>query len=588
MKKIISFFVWLMALMPISYAYHFSSVASTGQTLYYRISGTTAYVTYPGNYSLDDNLYSGYSMPTGNLTIPSSVTYNGNTYTVTGIGEYAFSGCSGLTSVTIPNSVTSIGHGAFVNCSGLTLVTIPNSVTSIASYAFSGCSGLTSVTIPNSVTSIGIYAFSGCSGLTSVTIPNSVTSIGSYAFGWVRHIEYYGNATGSPWGAISVNGVVDGDFVFSNSQKDTLLAYVGSGENVTIPNSVTSIAPNAFYNCSGLTTVTIGNSVTSIGDGAFSGCSGLTTVTIGNSVTSIGNYAFSGCSGLTSVTIPNSVTGIGNYAFSGCSGLTSVTIGNSVTSIGNSAFSNCSGLTSVTIPNSVTSIRDEAFYGCSGLTSVTIPNSVTSIASYAFAGCSGLMEITSMSSVAPVLGSNAFGAVSTTIPINIPCGSSMSYYSRWNYFSNFIESDGYSFAAITSDSTKGLVDILVAPTCTAPTAAFNAVAYEGYTFSHWSDGNNENPRVLTVVSDTIVVAYFESTTQGIDNAVVQKDVIHFQDGQIVLEGSNGNTVWLYDVNGRILATKQDEHTPSYFDVPASGTYLLKIGHHPARKVVVIR
>ena len=106
-------------------------------------------------------------------TIPNSVT---------SIGNSAFSGCTGLTSVTIPNSVTSIGESAFYDCSSLTSVTIPNSVTSIGEGAFSGCSGLTSVTIPNSVTTIGYYAFSGCTGLTSVTIPNSVTTIGDNAF----------------------------------------------------------------------------------------------------------------------------------------------------------------------------------------------------------------------------------------------------------------------------------------------------------------------------------------------------------------------------------------------------------------------
>lgn len=111
------------------------------------------------------------------VVIPESVEYNGSYYSVTSIGESAFSGCLGLTSVTIPESVTSIGVEAFFNCSGLISVTIPESVTSIGSSAFYGCSGLISMFIPNSVTSIGQLAFRDCHGLTSVTIPNSVTSI---------------------------------------------------------------------------------------------------------------------------------------------------------------------------------------------------------------------------------------------------------------------------------------------------------------------------------------------------------------------------------------------------------------------------
>ena len=88
--------------------------------------------------------------------------------------------------------------------------------------------------------------------------------------------------------------------------------------------------------------------------------------------TTIGDDAFYNCTGLTSVTIPNSVTSIGEYAFSECSALTSVTIPDSVTSIGEGAFYDCSGLKSIEIPNSVTSIEYLIFAYCSSLTSVTI------------------------------------------------------------------------------------------------------------------------------------------------------------------------------------------------------------------------
>ena len=217
------------------------------------------------------------------------------------LGNYAFYGCSGLTSMIIPSGVTSIGYRAFKGCSVLTSMIIPSGVTAIGKEAFYGCSGLTSLTIPSSVTEIGELAFEGCSGLTSMTIPSSVTSIG--------------------WGA--------------------------------------------FAECSGLTSLTIPSSVTSIDRYAFAGCSGLTSLTIPSDVTSIGNYAFADCSGLTSLTLPSSVTSIGEYAFENCSGLTSLTIPSSVTSIGNSAFRGCSGLTSIYVyPEKLPELGTYIFSGC--------------------------------------------------------------------------------------------------------------------------------------------------------------------------------------------------------------------------------
>ncbi len=391
---------------------------------------------------------------------------------VTSIGNEAFNGCSGLTSVSIGKSVTSIGSNAFYDCSGLTSVTIPNSVTSIGSNAFVGCWSLTKVNYLGTVDkwveidfnffnsnptyyakdlyinnelladvkitsadSIKQYAFYNCKSIKSVEIGNNVTSIGYDAF---YNTGIYNSESNRDSGVL----YIDNFLIQAN-----LSVVKGS---YTIKDGTRVIVSSAFNGCSGLTSVTIPNSVTSIGYEAFNDCSGLTSVSIGNSVTSIGDYAFRDCSGLTSVTIPNSVTSIGNDAFGGCSGLTSVTIGESVTSFGEVAFNNCSGLTSVvwnakncedfgyynetpfnnilsqitsfTFGNEVEHIPANLCYGMSKLTEITIPNSVTSIGDYAFGGCSGLTSVTIPNSVTSI-GSNAFrncsGLTSVTIPNSV-------------------------------------------------------------------------------------------------------------------------------------------------------------------------
>ena len=108
-----------------------SAIEFTDNGVRYSINNDNTTVTVAG--------YPSGSKPTGNLTIPESVTFRGLSFPVTSIGTEAFSGCSGLTSVTIGNSVTTIGNEAFSGCSGLTSVTIPNSVTSIGKKAFDGC-----------------------------------------------------------------------------------------------------------------------------------------------------------------------------------------------------------------------------------------------------------------------------------------------------------------------------------------------------------------------------------------------------------------------------------------------------------------
>ncbi len=377
--------------------------------LYYNLNATnhTAKVTYR-SYDGGSTYNEDWTITTAN--IPASVEYNSVAYSVTSIGYDAFSGCSGLTSVTIPNSVTSIGNNAFSGCSGLTSVTIPNSVISIGVDVFENCTGLTSVnvdasnpnyssidgvlfnkdrtelilypaekkgaySIPNSVISIKNKAFANCTGLTSVTIPNSVTRIRDSAFS----------------GCTGLTSVTIGNSVTSIGNS----AFYGCTglTSILIPN-VTSIGSSAFSNCSSLASVTISGGITKLSDELFYGCINLTSITLPDGITSIGYWAFRDCSSLSSISIPNNVTLISYGAFYGCSGLISVSIPNGVTALSNELFRNCSSLTYVTIPNSVTSIGDEAFCYCRSLTSVTIGNSVTSIGYDAFRGCFKLTSVT--------------------------------------------------------------------------------------------------------------------------------------------------------------------------------------------------
>lgn len=338
------------------------------------------------------------------------------------IEDYAFYGCTGLTSFVIHDSVTSIGTGAFGLCENLSSVTIPESVKSIGSEAFRECTSLSSITIPNSVTEIAELTFYGCTSLDSVTIGNSVASISEKAF------------------------------------------YCCSGlTSIDIPNSVKIIGESAFEGCRGLTEVFIPDSVTTICDRAFSGCE-LLLILIPQSVTKFGYmpfdakflikaskplgednenygadkviygvayddfyvYADEGKTWIAAylgdgdkVNIPETVVGIDPDAFYYCDGLKYNrydnadylgnkqnpylalmstgffyegfrTINDSCKIIVQYAFISSCELTSLTIPNSVKTIESEAFTGCKKLSSIYVPKSVSLMCETAFTGCDDL------------------------------------------------------------------------------------------------------------------------------------------------------------------------------------------------------
>lgn len=320
------------------------------------------------------------------------------------IGEDAFRGCMGMTSIIIPDSITSIGLSAFRGCSGLTTLRIPNGITRIERCTFYDCSGMASISLPESITSIGGYAFYNCTSISSITIPNNVSTIEEHAFDECTNMVNIS----LPNSVASIDG-----YAFRNC---TNLA------GVVLPDSVTTIVDGVFYGCSSLASVVFSDSTTYIGYLAFSGCASLSSVDIPKSVTIIKNNAFKDCSSLFSVTlrskefvskdytysttlstmfgeqvheyiIPEGTARIGKYAFYKCTSLTTLTIPNSVTKISEYAFSNCSSLNTVVYPSSVTSIGNQAFLGCTGLTSINIPNNIIDVAEGAFAGCSNLLSV---------------------------------------------------------------------------------------------------------------------------------------------------------------------------------------------------
>lgn len=213
---------------------------------------------------------------------------------VTSIGAEAFNNCTLLTSVVIGDSVTSIGRQAFNNCTSLTSIVIGESVTSIGVSAFHCCKSLTNVVMGDSVTSIDAYAFYWCESLTSIEIPASVTSIDDLAFTYLTSLTSIEVDTNNQKYK-SINGNL-----YTNDGK-TLIQYAIGKEatTFTVPDSVTSIAREAFRYSTSLTSIVIGDSVTSIASAAFCDCTSLTNVVIPDSVTSIGAYAFSDCTSLT-------------------------------------------------------------------------------------------------------------------------------------------------------------------------------------------------------------------------------------------------------------------------------------------------
>ena len=475
---------------------------------------------------------------------------------VKNIPAYAFYFSYYLETVTIGRSVESIGYCAFGKCRRLTTVNYNAISCTSISYGTYASTYFTTLNIGDDVINIPDNAFYQCFGIFSITIPSSVESIGNNAFYRVNNIIYNGSATGSPWGALTFDGYIEGDLVYEDDTKVNLTGCDISATSVEIPNSVTSIGDCAFAHCSSLTSITIPENVTSIGDMAFVGCSGFTDpiyngtcfaymptgytgeYAIPEGIQKIAGSACSVCNSLTEITIPSSVVSIGFLAFSSCNRLTTVNynatnaiieassspfsgseltivnIGENVKHIPDYAFEGCDEIIEITIPDSVISIGEYAFYSCEGLTSVTLGSSIDSIYYEAFYNCDNITDIYSLSITPPFLDANLVSnALYQTVNVWIPCATIDSYRSnnQWNRFANIRseQTTHYNIEVETDDASMG--DVTGAGSFTCDTeVVLVATPNDGYRFASWNDGNEDNPRTIVVAGDSTFTASFRA------------------------------------------------------------------------------
>ena len=259
--------------------------------------------------------------------------------TVTELGVSVFNGCSELTTVTLSNGITTIPEKAFWGCANLKVIQLSDNLKSIGKNAFSGCSSLSYFSMPDSLTSIGFEAFSNCTLLSDIAFSKNLRDLGSHAFRGTAWL----NQQDEPF-VIVGNGI--------------LIQYNGIDELVEVPMGVLQIT-DAFENNIFPLEIILPDSLTSIGPNAFSGCRSLEVINIPAKVRSIGESAFRGCSHLLKVDLPDGLTSIGSSAFQSCSALDQVIIPEGVKRLPALAFANCDKLRVLQIPESVEFISQD-------------------------------------------------------------------------------------------------------------------------------------------------------------------------------------------------------------------------------------
>ena len=455
-----------------------NSVTSIGLSPFSGCSGLTSIVVEDGNTVYDSRDNSNAIIETSTNTLIAGCKKSIIPNSVISIGNSAFHGCRGLTSITIPKNVTSIDYRAFGsnmlvslivesenpvydsrdNCNAIietrtnTLITgcqntkIPNSVAHIGNSAFNNCNGLKTLIIPEGVKTIGSSAFSSCFGLEGVELPSSLTNIGYAAFRHCTKMKTVISHITNPGGVLSSDDVFDSSSAMLFVPVGTLAWYqaisgwtkfsnIEEGGLVTVDNlnytysfsSKTATLVRADYE--NYSSITIPSKINIEGEDY--------------NVVRIGSYAFKQFTILNSISLSDGIKYIDDQAFYQTS-ITEINLPSSLESIGVSAFWNCNGLKTLIIPEGVKSIDSYAFRYCYSLQTLELPSSLEIISPYAFGSCTRLTNIVSHIQEPFSIQNNVFDISTRNNGVETITPSSATLYVPQNSIDAYKATEGWS------------------------------------------------------------------------------------------------------------------------------------------------
>ena len=562
-----------------------ATLPSAASAQYFQSGGLWYNVLSSTEHTVEVTQGNGTNFYHGSITIPPTVTYGGTTYDVVALGEYAFFYAT-LSSVTIPTSVTQIKGLCFYSANGPAAITVPASVTDIGEMAFAAnnmtainvdsdnpsytsvdgmlfskdtsvlyecplgksgvialpqstrhiavtafawCHSLTGVTLHEGLASIGYGAFVNCTSLDNVVIPSTVTSLKSNLFEGCSALNNLAVASGNS------HYYMDGTMLYSIGT-DTLLSCHKSADTVVLPATLRAV-------------------------GGFGGNTDIRHVQLPDSVTTLLENAFE-VSTLQSITLPRRMDFIDEYAFFYCESLSHIDLPSVLDSMGAGCFAGCTRLASIALPDGLRVVPQDAFFACEHLTQVTWGDAIEVVDSFAFGGCA-ITELL-LPPTLRVVRNGAFNGYYDGTIRRVVFSAPVDTIEAETFYGQPLRSIWFENSqppvATTFEGAYGPIDNAAVDSIIIPCGSLGNWLADSY-WGHFA-------------------SCYHEACNGIDDVPGTDAKVYSIGGRIVVEGTDGEPVRIYDIMGRPLKTN---------NLPlATGIYFVRVGDRPARKVAVLK